>query len=68
MSAKQKEDSMAKHTYFNNRSGALEHRYDCPQCKREQFISDTKDKCMWFIALIIVYIVISGKVSLWNFP
>jgi len=67
MSAKTKEDSMKKHTYFSNRNGYLEHRYDCPQCKREQFIYNTKDKLMWFVALLIIFIVVSGKVSLWNF-
>ena len=66
MSAKTKEDSMKKHTYFSNRNGYLEHRYDCPQCKREQFPT-TKEKLMWFVALLIVFIVVSGKVSLWNF-
>ena len=63
MSAKTKEDSMKKHTYFSNHNGYLEHRYDCPQCKRKQFI----DKLMWFVALLIIFIVVSGKVSLWNF-
>ena len=67
MSAKTKEDSMKKHTYFNNHNGYLEHRSDCPQCKRKQFINNTKDKIMWLIACFIIVFVVSGKVSLWNF-
>ena len=58
---------MTKHTYFSNRAGYLEHRYDCKQCKKDQFVTNIKDKMMWFIALIIIFIVVSGKVSLWNF-
>lgn len=49
-----------KHTYFSNRNGYLEHRYDCKKCKNVTFIKNIKDKLMWSIAVVIIFIVVSS--------
>ena len=49
-----------KHTYFSNRDGYLEHRYDCPECKNIKWRKDLKDKILWVIAIVIIFIVVSG--------
>lgn len=49
-----------KHTYFSNRNGYLEHRYDCKKCKNVTFIKNIKDKLMFAIAVVIIFIVVSS--------
>ena len=58
---------MKKHTYFSNRNGYLEHRYDCNQCKKEQFINTAKFNLAWFMAIVFVTLIITYGGSLWNF-
>jgi hypothetical protein len=55
-----KKGDVMKHTYFSNRSGHLEHRYDCEECKNIQWRKDFKDKVLWVIAIGIIFIVVSG--------
>jgi len=59
MSANKKGDVM-KHTYFSNRNGYLEHRYDCKECKNVTLRKNIIDKIMWTIAIVIIFIVVSG--------
>ena len=49
-----------KHTYFSNRNGYLEHRYDCKECKNIAWRENMKEKIMWVIACAIIFIVVSG--------
>ena len=49
-----------KHTYFSNRNGYLEHRYDCKECKNVAWRENIKEKIMWVIACAIIFIVVSG--------
>ena len=51
---------MKKHTYFSNRNGYLEHRYDCKECKNVVWRENIKEKIMWVIACAIIFIVVSG--------
>ena len=51
---------MKKHTYFSNRNGYLEHRYDCKECKNVAWRENMKEKIMWVIACAIIFIVVSG--------
>ena len=51
---------MQKHTYFSNRAGYLEHSYDCKECKNVALRENIKVKIMWFFALAIIFIVVSG--------
>ena len=57
---------MQKHTYFSNRSGYLEHSYDCKECKNIAWRESIKEKIMWFFALVIIFIVVSSC-SKWEF-
>ena len=49
-----------KHTYFSNRDGYLEHRYDCKECKNIARRKNIIDNIMWTIAIVIIFIVVSG--------
>ena len=49
-----------KHTYFSNRAGFLEHRYDCKECKNIARRKNIIDNIMWTIAIVIIFIVVSG--------
>ena len=49
-----------KHTYFSNRNGYLEHRYDCKECKNIARRKNIIDNIMWTIAIVIIFIVVSG--------
>ena len=49
-----------KHTYFSNRAGFLEHSYDCRKCKNVALRKNIIDKIMWTIAIVIIFIVVSG--------
>ena len=49
-----------KHTYVSNRTGYLEHSYDCKECKNVAWWNNIKEKIMWVIACAIIYIVVSG--------
>jgi len=51
---------MQKHTYFSNRNGYLEHRYDCKECKNIARRKNIIDNIMWVIACAIIFIVVSG--------
>ena len=51
---------MQKHTYFSNRSGYLEHSYDCKECKNIARRKNIIDNIMWVIACAIIFIVVSG--------
>ena len=49
-----------KHTYFSNRAGFLEHRYDCKECKNIARRKNIIDNIMWTIAIVIIFIVVAG--------
>ena len=51
---------MQKHTYFSNRNGYLEHRYDCKECKNIAWRENIKEKIMWLFAIVIIFIVVSS--------
>ena len=51
---------MKKHTYFSNRNGYLEHRYDCKECKNIAWRENIKEKIMWLFAIVIIFIVVSS--------
>ena len=49
-----------KHTYFSNRNGYLEHSYDCKECKNITRIENIKEKLMWSLAIVIIFIVVTS--------